>query len=1457
MAYLEQEDDIDLSADLLKRKEFYWAKQWKVEKSKYENIIPRFMLQHIISKHSYLKLQGHQVFISNFMNPNTKYKRLHLMWSTGSGKTLGSLAIAMKFIEVYRLESELKQTNIGSVFIIGFAERVFKNELLRFPEFGFITHEERIIMNRLRHIAASGNPNDLIKYKEFAIKIKRRLTNRKGNGFFKFFGYKAFVNRIFVLNNGTNISDMNEDEIRKALKDGTITLNMDLLTEFKNSLIICDEIHNVYNTLEKNNWGVALQTVLDAEPSIRCVTLSATPFNNSPTEVVDLLNLLLPPEQRLVKSDLFVAEKTLKPDAEEKLRRLVKNRFSFLIDTNPKHYPRMTLVGQPIENIPYLKFMRSPMSPLQYATYKSVYNGVLPQGSQHIGDLALPNPDGGEIGITSTDQIRKVIAAAPAKWKERHGIDFVKDKLQGEFLLRSNIAKYSTKYALMLDEITDCIKNDKGKIFIYSNVVHVTGTMFIEQLLIKNGFIDDTSTPNAWTKCAVCGLTMREHPRDLAAASSAHGGSGAISFDELSEMYNLNSVKSASYVDNVGSGVGIAGGGQVDVATATKHTNYASMRGNVDKSPVVRETKCYYNSKLCFVYMCGSAEDIATIEKLFTGKVIVIKVNHEMMSAFKNYRVLDSTSSYDYIYLDKRTEADPDSEEDSDDDESELSKFNVYTIERLEKHIRAELQKITYNMSFKQSVTDVVSNISMSHVLKPNEQHHKHSTRSIGGTNAEPHNVYGTNAEPHNVYGANVGGATHNTTHKSADAAPSSIHQFMPARYIMANSEIDKSRMDYTLEKFNSVDNSNGERIMILVGSRIIKESYDLKAVRNVFIMERPNNIPTFLQIRGRAIRKDSHAALPPEKREVVIKLFTSCLPTKTRGQYDLSYEEEKYKSKVQDFIVIQKIEKIIHENAIDAAINYEKNTGALLDDADKAPRDMLSPLSYTPQHMLKREYSPDELSLSTFNIYHHATEINVVKTLIKRLFIELSSVWEYNDLFEAVRYPPYHYESDISLHSLLEENFLIAINQLCWSADANFVEPYEEMKDTDGTSAVIQHLFSFDKIILLPSGYHNVIVPINDGAKQYFILFPIINNSVKIDIEQPYRVIRQAEQQVININSFVQTKHVDFDYEDKKRIFYRKYADITIESMENVICEYGSIFHMRFLEECVQYVFNIWTDPTKDKDKMHEFYFKMLYYYDLLSLVLWAYTCKSSVMKEYLEYIVPTRAKDIKLKSLSAYEKRADVEQTDNLTNSSEELATSGIINLLKSTYNKTSNVWVPREFRDNFNKVVMLSLEMFNGDKRKTRIKTKVPAEYVPIGHFISKFPRIYHPKRGWDENPTYLQNDMVYIENNIIIGLDEKSATGVHIRFKLRNPIHSIKKYKDQRETEKGTVCKSKSKEFLMGIVAKLGIELDDKINVDELCVLIRSKLIRLELIERVKKSNVKYFYFHYEARPETTV
>lgn len=1381
-------DDSELIPDLLSRKEFYWTKRWHHKTNdRYNDIIPRFLLDDAISKSNNLTLHSYQLFIQNYINPNTPYKRMLMKWETGTGKTIGALSIAMNFIDYYRSEKDIGNIEIGSVFIIGFSDRVFKNELLRFPEFGFLSKEEKHRLDKLKKQAALGNQVDITKYYDTIIKIKKRFSNRKGNGFFKFYGYKAFVNRIFKVTSGLNLNNMSEEEIRRALADGRITYDEELLAQFKNSLIICDEIHTVYNSIEKNNWGIAIQAVLDYEPSCRAVFMSATPINNNATEVIDLLNLLLPKEKRQTKSDFFDNNNKLKPNATEKIAELVQGRISFLRDVNPKYYPSISMEGDTLHDTPYLKFVRCPMSDFHYNTYKKVYNGALSQDSQYLMDFALENPDStgpNDIGIYQTNQIKKLLADAPQKWKDKYGLDFRNEKIVGDGLKYENLKKYSSKYVKLLDEIENVIAKTQGKIFIYHNIVHISGVLFIEQILIKNGYLDEFSAPSDNTICMRCGKIRKEHQNITGSSENSKGSS------ENSKGSSENSTKGDVYKIQI---------------RRKGHKYYWMDHNNEILLMTIHKKKRSYNIK------SNSIDD-----KLFDNEADIDDVFGYFNDKPIKIQILKSNKKILKLFLGRG--------------------FNIdkYT----KKHIWIINNKVT------------------------------------GGC------LPCKNGSRPELFGENLlvkGGAGKPNIKISKVKVYN--HQFTPARFIMAHSDIDKAQMEHSLEKFNSTDNADGSKYMMLVGSKIIKESYDIKAIQNVFIMSRPDNIPTLIQIRGRAVRKNSHRDLPLDKRIVHFKVFTTCLPIKQtsghdKGSYALSYEEEKYREKIFAFQTIQQIEKVLHENAIDSYINYDLITRKPIGDPD--------PLSALPYELkankkFSEELTAEQLNLSTFNIYFAHAEIEIIKTIIKRLFIEKLSVWEYHDLYTAVK-DAVDYETEINTKLFTEDNFLIALNQLIWNSNPKFIEPLTDVNKHNSLSddhieqhiqhsantGIVNHQLhmnnivdrlynSDDKIITLPGGQDSIItsIYISTSKKQYYILFPLndYNGQPEIDLELPYRIIKQEPVKTINMNSFIQTKRIDFDYDDKKKIFYRKYADISIENMENVVCEYGTTFHIKFLDECIEYVFNTWTNPKSEKSDMHEFYFKMLYYYDLLSLVMWAYTCKPRLFKEYIPYALPVKAKDIKLKTLTKYEKRRE-EIIDISPDDNSDLATSGVINLLKTSLNRTSNVWIPAEFRDQFDKTIAESLSLYAGKKKKNKGVNKVSGMLLPVGHYIGKFPRVYHPEKGWTEDPTYVQSEQEFIENDLIVGYDERSKTGVHIRFKLRAPMHNIKKYKDTRLIEKGTVCKSKSKSYLRNIAKILDITIPDKVNVDELCMLIRAKLIRFELKERIKKSKIKYFYFHYE-------
>ena len=186
-----QSDALKFTQDISARKEYF---SLKIDKKKpidlagiikneqirklKNDIIPKFMLEREIKRGSFLRLHSYQLFVKNFINPNTTFNRLLMKWETGTGKTIGAISIAMNFINYYKKEYEKGSLQIGSVFIIGFSGAIFKKELLRFPELGFINRSELKRFNQLKKMTSRGTKTDLDKLQEFTIRLKKKFSKR-------------------------------------------------------------------------------------------------------------------------------------------------------------------------------------------------------------------------------------------------------------------------------------------------------------------------------------------------------------------------------------------------------------------------------------------------------------------------------------------------------------------------------------------------------------------------------------------------------------------------------------------------------------------------------------------------------------------------------------------------------------------------------------------------------------------------------------------------------------------------------------------------------------------------------------------------------------------------------------------------------------------------------------------------------------------------------------------------------------------------------------------------------------------------------------------------------------------------------------------------------------------------------------------------------------------------------
>ena len=138
---------------------------------------------------------------------------------------------------------------------------------------------------------------------------------------------------------------------------------------------------------------------------------------------------------------------------------------------------------------------------------------------------------------------------------------------------------------------------------------------------------------------------------------------------------------------------------------------------------------------------------------------------------------------------------------------------------------------------------------------------------------------------------------------------------------ITITSETSEEKIEWSIKKYNSSDNDNGEKIKILVGSNIISEGITLKSVRQVHIYEPGWNYSSIDQIKGRAIRKGSHSRLPKSERNVEVYLYCA-IGSKIEKSIDMSrYLLSTIKDKE-----IKKLERMLAKSAFSCSILKKRN---------------------------------------------------------------------------------------------------------------------------------------------------------------------------------------------------------------------------------------------------------------------------------------------------------------------------------------------------------------------------------------------------------------------------------------------------------------------------------------------------------------------------------------------------
>jgi hypothetical protein len=281
-------------------------------------------------------------------------------------------------------------------------------------------------------------------------------------------------------------------------------------------------------------------------------------------------------------------------------------------------------------------------------------------------------------------------------------------------------------------------------------------------------------------------------------------------------------------------------------------------------------------------------------------------------------------------------------------------------------------------------------------------------------------------------------------------------HEFRPLRFVALYSELDKTSLTSIRERYNSPANLHGEWCSILIGSKLIRESYDFHAVRHLFVLSLPVSIAQLIQVFGRVVRRGSHTRLPEAERDVRVHVLVNAAGVNldaggshaTVADLANSPEVRRYALKLSTYLVVQQIEREMARGAVDAGLNADIIT--------KPDRDSLGMLLFDAPIKFTLPDAAHPMRVDTFFAYGYGhQEIISAVDIIKKLF-RTRGIWPAIELAEAVRSPTFRTLTNPTF--ITDASILIALAYLSSHSESGacVVGTCDRAVIIDGTSYLI-----------------------------------------------------------------------------------------------------------------------------------------------------------------------------------------------------------------------------------------------------------------------------------------------------------------------------------------------------------------------------------------------------------------
>ncbi|AMQ10795.1 putative D6/D11-like helicase [Brazilian marseillevirus] len=214
-------------------------------------------------------------------------------------------------------------------------------------------------------------------------------------------------------------------------------------------------------------------------------------------------------------------------------------------------------------------------------------------------------------------------------------------------------------------------------------------------------------------------------------------------------------------------------------------------------------------------------------------------------------------------------------------------------------------------------------------------------------------------------------------------------------RFAVLQGGMDRNVVQSILGAFTSPENKNGQKIQVLIASRILSQGVTLKNIREVHILTPHWQSPQIEQAIARSIRLGSHKDLKKSERNV--KVFRHVAVNSRKGWFlpDVTPDILTYKTAETKAVKSAKVLRMMKQSAIDCPLNYARNVdpkdedGSEACDFDVCDFGCNSARPENPDAGPEERYAyPDsDYDNSTYDLYYAGKEEEILKQKLIAFF--------------------------------------------------------------------------------------------------------------------------------------------------------------------------------------------------------------------------------------------------------------------------------------------------------------------------------------------------------------------------------------------------------------------------------------------------------------------------------------